>query len=164
MEVVSDRAAGINTRNADAWVAAITASEEVNGHERLLQNITVTAGKVSEQLGATTRSVFSNDTLDITTITGSVSIGDDGYFGCYIRHSQSNGSCLVTPLLCDNNGVVMGSLDSKKSYVSLPVASGTNYISNCLVWDIKNTGTWKVFPHIYSLSDSNAIDMWCYTY
>lgn len=160
----SERKTGIRTTGADSYVATFRASEDVDGGERLVQIISMTSGKIDESIGASTRSVSSDDSLDLTTLSGSVQIGDDGYFACYVRHSQKNGQCLITPLLCDNNGVVIGALNSKTSKVMLPVASGSNYIANCLSWPVMETGAWRIFPHVADLSDANSVQMWCFTF
>ena len=160
----SERGTPIKTTGGDTNVATFRASEDFQGQERVVQIISMTSGKVSEDIGSPDRSVSVNDSLDITTISGNVLAGDNSYMACYLRHSQSNGQCLVTPLLCDNNGVVMGSLESKSSKVMLPVASGGYYLANCLSWPILETGAWKIYPHVTDLSDSNSVEMWCFTF
>jgi hypothetical protein len=160
----NERGTPIKTTGGDTQVATFRASEDFQGQERVVQIISITSGKTDEDLGSPDRTVSSNDSLDITTISGNVMAGDNSYLACYVRHSQPDGYCLVTPLLCDNDGVVMGTLDSKSSKVMLPVASGTAYISNCLSWRILETGAWKIYPHVADLSDSNSVEMWCYTF
>lgn len=160
----TERGTGIKTTGADTYVATFRASREVAGQERVVQIISLTSGKVSDSLGDSTRSVSVDDSMDVTTLSGSVPIGDDAYLACYLRHSQPNGQCLVTPLLCDNNGTVMGTLHSKTSKVMLPVASGSNYLANCLSWPILETGAWSIFPHVSDLSQSNTVDLWCFTF
>ena len=159
-----ENSVGIKTTGADTYVAAFTAAEQAEGKSRVVQIISLTSGKMDPLVGSPTRGVSVNDTLDITTVTGSVSVGDNAYFACYLRHTQPAGSCLVTPLLCDDGGTVVGCLPSKISRVMLPVASGTNYISNCLSWPVMETGAWKIYPHVTDLSLSNTVDMWCFTF
>jgi len=159
---MTNRSVGINTQNADNWVAAITAAEEADGHTRLIQLISVVAGKIDESIGSPARTVASNDSLDITTVSGNVLVGDSSYMSMYIQHSQEDGSCLVTPLLCDNDGVTIGCLDSKVSRVSAPLKTGSYYLSSHLSWDIRETGAYKCFPHIYNLSSSNIIKCWIF--
>lgn len=160
---MSEKSVGIDTRNADTWVAAFEASETAEGHSRQIQIISMTAGKIDEFVGPATRSVSSDDSLDITTVSG-IEVGDNAYLACFVKHSQEAGSCLVTPLLCDNNDNVVGTLETKQSKVGLPLASGSHYISSSLSWDIKGTGAWKVHPHIYNLSDSNEVSVWAFTF
>jgi hypothetical protein len=161
---MTERATGIKTTGADTFVATAEASEQAEGKTRLILIISLAAGKVSSSLGAATRSVPSNDSLDMSLITGDIVVGDNSFFACYLGHSQSNGSCLVTPLLCDNDGLVIGTLESRVSQVMLPVVSGTKYMANCLSWPILETGAWKIYAHITDLSSSNTIDIWCYTF
>jgi hypothetical protein len=161
---MAERGTGIKTTGADTYVATFDASEQGDGHSRVVQVISLTAGKVSPTMGSPTRSVSSNDSLNMTTISGNINVGDNSYFACYLRHSQPNGYCLVTPLLCDDNGTVMGSLESKASRVMLPVASGSNYMSPCLSWPVLETGAWTIYPHVTDLSSGNSISMWCYTF
>lgn len=159
-----ERGTPIKTTGGDTQVATFRASQDVEGQERVVQIISLTSGKANESLGPPTRAVSTNDSMDITTISGNVLSGDNAYLACYVRHSQPDGYCLVTPLLCDNDGVVMGTLDSQASKVMLPVASGTNYLASCLSWPILETGAWRIYPHITDLSGSNSIDLWCFTF
>ena len=160
----NERGTPIKTTGGDTQVATFRGSEDFQGQERVVQIISITSGKTNEGLGSPDRTVSIDDSLDITTISGSITAGDNSYLACYIRHSQPDGYCLVTPLLCDNDGVVMGTLDSKPSKVMLPVASGSHYLSNCISWPILETGAWKIYPHITDLSYSNSVDVWCYTF
>jgi len=161
-----EKSIGINTSNADEYVAAFEASEQADGHTRAIQIIATTAGKVDETIGSADRTVSSNDSLDVTAVSGNIIVGDNAYFACYLAHSESNGSCLVTPLLCDNDGNVIGTLEPKQSDVNqgIPLVSSSAYLSRCLVWEVMTTGAHKLYPHVYNLSDSNSIDMWCFTY
>jgi len=160
---MADRSVGIRTSGADTYVAAFTAAEQAEGKERVVQLTGLTAGKVSENLANSIRTVISDDVYDATTFSGSIVIGDSAYLTCYLRHSRSDGECLVTPLLCDNYGIVMGCLDSQKSKVMLPVVSGTSYLSNNLSWAVMETGAWKVFVHVSGLSAANSVDLWAFT-
>jgi hypothetical protein len=159
-----EKSVGIKTTGADTYVAAFSAAEQAEGQNRVVQIISLAAGKVSSSLGAATRSVSSNDSLDMSLITGDMVVGDNSFFACYLGHSQSNGSCLVTPLLCDNDGLVIGTLESRVSRVMLPVVNGAKYMSNCLSWPILETGAWKIYAHITDLSGSNVVDIWCFTF
>jgi hypothetical protein len=161
---MSEKSVGINTRNADAYVAAFEAAEQADGYTRNIQIVGLTAGKIDQNLGDPDKIVSSNDSNNITTITGSIETGDNAYCAIYPRHSQSAGSCVVTPLLCDNQGTVVGMLDSKYSNVPITMYSGSDYISKPLIWDIKSTGAWKIYVHISELSDSNTVKLWIYTF
>jgi hypothetical protein len=161
---MTERATGIKTTGADTYVATADASEQADGKTRVIQIISLAAGKVSSALGIATRSVSSNDSWDMSLITGDMVVGDNSFFACYLGHSQNNGSCLVTPLLCDDDGLVIGTLESRTSRVMLPVVNGTKYMASCLSWPILETGAWKIYAHITDLSDSNTIDIWCYTF
>jgi hypothetical protein len=159
-----EKSTGIKTTGANEYVATFKASESAEGHDRVIQIVSIASGKIDESLGSPTRNISSNDSMDITTISGNITIGDNSYLAVYPRHSQSNGSCLITPLLCDNEGVVIGCLETKSSSVMLPAASGTNYIANCLSWAVIETGAWKLYPHVSNLSSSDTIDLWCYVF
>jgi hypothetical protein len=161
---VSEQSVGIVTTGANEYVAAFTASQQADGKDRVIQLIAVVAGKIDESVTSPTRSVSSDDSLDMSTVSSPTLIGDERYIGVYIKHSEPDGKCLVTPLLCDNNDAVIGTLETKESKVQLPMASGSHYLSSCLSWEIMSTGAWKCFPHIYNLSDSNAVDVWMFTY
>jgi len=160
----SELGIGIVTRNADSYVARFEASEKVDGVPRAVQIISLTAGKIDSSVGAETRSVVSDDTLDVTTLSGSILVGDNAYLGCYVLHSSRNGSCIVTPLLCDSNGVVIGKLSSKETKVDIEFIKSGEYLSTCLIWDIRSCGAWKIFPHVYNLSSGNSVKLWVYTY
>jgi len=160
---VTERSVGINTTNATDYVAAFIASEQADGHSRQIQIIAFTGGKIDSTVGSQTRSVTSNDSDNLEYISDTVAVGDDCYLGCYIKHSEPSGSCVVTPLLCDAGGGVIGVLEPKKS-VAIPVASGSHYLSTCLTWQIMGTGAWRVYPHINKLSESNSVDVWLYSY
>lgn len=161
---MSERSLGINTRNADAWVAAFEASEQAEGYTRAVQVVALTSGKIDQNVGEPIRAVSSNDSNDITTFSGNVEVGDNAFCAIYSRHNQSSGSCIITPLLCDNQGTVIGILDSKYSNVPITLYSGSDYISKPLIWDIKSTGAWKIFPHISELSESNTVKLWVFTF
>ena len=160
---MSESLTGISTVNADAYVATKSAAEVIGGKTGVIQLIGLTAGKIDQSVGSPLRTVSTSDSFDVTTFSGSVLIYDDSFLACYIEHSQLNGSCLVTPLLCDNGGVVIGCLPSRQSQVNLPLQKGSYYISNCLSWDIKDTGAWKGFIHISNLSSSNTVKLWSFT-
>jgi hypothetical protein len=159
----AEQATGIDTSRANAYVATFQASQDADGQTRLVQIISMTAGKIDESVGSATREVISDDSLTLTTVSG-IEVGDNAFLSCYLKHSQETGSCLVTPLLCDNNDNVIGTLETKQSKVGLPLASGSHYLSNSLTWEIMNTGAWKVYPHIYRLSESNEVDVWAFTF
>ena len=161
---MTERALGISTRSATDYVAAFTAAESADGQIRQVQLIGLTAGKIDATVGAAGRIVSSNDAMDITTLSGNTLINDSHYLAIYVQHTQPNGSCLVTPLLCDSTGRVMGSLESKVARVTLPLASGTNYIANCLVWPVLETGAWTVFSHVSNLSSNNTVSVWVFTF
>jgi hypothetical protein len=161
---MGEKSTGIKTTNADTYVATFLASEEAEGKQRVVQIISLTAGKVDSSLGSPARTVSFNDSSDISTLTGNIEVGDNYYLACYVRHSQLNGSCLVTPVLCDNNGTPMGLLESKKSQVQLTVTSGIDYFSKCLSWEVAGTGAWKINAYISDLSVGNSIQLWCYTF
>jgi hypothetical protein len=159
-----ERGTPIRTTGGDTNVATFTASELVGGQERIVQIISLTAGKIPEFLPPATRSVSSDDTMDITTVSGNVVVGDNSILAVYPQHSQPTGSCLVTPLLCDNGGNVVGCLNTQAAKVMLPVVSGIAYFSPCLTWSIMNTGAWYVYPHISELSSGNDVNIWCFTF
>jgi len=161
---VSESAVGIKTVGADTYVAAYTAAEQADGKTRVVQIISLTAGKVDSSLGSPTRSVSSNDSADISALTGDIEVGDNYYLACYVRHSQPTGSCLVTPILCDNQGTPMGLLESKRSQVQLTVTSGIDYFSKCLSWEVAGAGAWRINAYISDLSVGNSIQLWCYTF
>jgi hypothetical protein len=161
---MTEHATGINTRNATAYVATQVAAEQADGNTRLLQIVSITAGKITGDAYSSTRTVSSNDSLTVTTISGNILVGDNSRLSCYVQHTQSTGSCLVTPLLCGADGKVIGTLETKQSNVMLPLVSGTNYISNCLSWSIMDTGAWYTYTHIYNLSDNNTVTVSSYTF
>lgn len=162
----SERGTGIKTTGADTYVATFKASQDVGGQERMVQIISLTSGKITDQVSTPTRSSVSvDDSMDTTTLSGMLQVGDDSYFACYTQHSEQTGQCLITPLLCDNYGNVVGVLNSKKAQVRLPVTvSGGAYLANCVSWPVLETGAWQIFPHVTDLSDSNSVDMWCFTF
>jgi hypothetical protein len=158
---MSEKATGVITRNADAYIATFEAAEQAEGQIRLVQIISITAGKIPEVVGVPTRHVVNNDSLSITTLSGYL-LGDNSHLVCYVKHKEPGGSCLVTPLLCDNNNQVIGTLESKYSKVSLTLASGTAYLSPCLRWEFLGTGAWSIFPHVCQISEANEIDLWLF--
>jgi hypothetical protein len=159
-----EKSVGVKTIGADTYIAAFSAAEQAESKSRVVQIIGLTAGKILETPGLATRSVTSDDSADVSAIVGDIEIGDNSYLACYVVHAGLNGSCLLTPLLCDNDGSVIASLDSKVSRVMLPIYNGSGYLSNCLSWPVLETGAWKVFVHVTDLSTSNTIDIWCYTF
>jgi hypothetical protein len=159
-----ERSTGINTRNANEYVATFLASEQAEGHDRVIQIISITSGKIDESFSSPSRTVSSDDSLDISTVSGNVVVGDNAYFACYVKHSKDRGNCLITPILCDNEGKAIGILPPKKSEVLLTLYSGSSYFSPCLSWDVKDTGCWKVFPHVSGLSDGDIVDIWVFTF
>lgn len=161
---MSEKATGIISRNADAWVATFEAAEQAEGHSRLIQIVSLTSGKIGTSVGAPTRTVASNDSSDTTTFSGSIVLGDNNAIAAYIQHSQSSGNCIITPLICDNNGAVVGGLNPLRSTTILDLKGASNYyLGNTLIWDIKGSGGWKIWPHVSNLSDSNTIKLWIYT-
>jgi hypothetical protein len=159
-----ERAVGIKTVGADTYVAAQNAAEQAEGKTRVLQIVSLAAGKVDSSLGSPARTLSTDDSSDLTTITGDIAIGDNFYLACYLRHSQSDGSCLVTPILCDDAGTPMGLLESKRSQVQLTVTSGTDYFSKCLSWEVAGAGAWKIYPYVTDISIDNTVNLWCYTF
>jgi hypothetical protein len=159
---MAEKSTGIKTTGADTYVATQQAAEQAEGQSRVVQIISMTAGKI--ETGISRLGVSSNDAMDVTSVSGSLVAGDNMYLACYVNHSQSNGSCLVTPLLCDNDGVVLGYLDPKVSSVKVPVINVTNYLSVCLSWEVMSTGAWKLFPLVSELSDGNSVDVYAYTF
>jgi hypothetical protein len=157
-----DRAVGISTKNADEYVAAFTAFEQVEGHTRLVQLVGITSGKIPDDIGSPIRTVITDDPLDVTTVSGIMIVDDNSSIVCYAQHSQPDGICLVTPLLCDATKVV-GCLPSKKSQTALGITTSGNYISTGLSWDIKGAGAVSVFPHISGLSAGNSISLWIFS-
>jgi hypothetical protein len=99
---VAEKSVGIRTTGADAWVATFLASERADGHVRNVQVVAITAGKIED--GVSRLGVSTDDTLDVTTVSGNLLVGDNNYLALYTSHTQPNGSCLVTPLLCDAEG------------------------------------------------------------
>ena len=161
---MTERAVGYDARNSTEYVAAFVASEEADGHTRLIQIMSVTAGKVDEDIGDPYRIVSTNDSMDVDSLSGNLEVGDNSYLTCYIHHSEPTGSCLITPLLCDNNGVVVGTLEPRQSNVCLTMQSGTGYyMSNNINWDIKGTGAYSIFPHVSNLSSSNIVKLWVFS-
>jgi len=156
---MAERSTGINTRNPSDYVATFDAAEQAEGQVRLIQIVSLTSGKIDTAKGSPDRTVASNDSLDLTTTSGDVTVGDNAYLACYTEHSQIDGKCFVTPLLCDNDGEVVGMLPSKESKVTITTYSGSNYFSNCLSWEIRSTGAHKVFMHVSELSTGNSVDM-----
>lgn len=161
---MTERSVGINTQNADKWVASFDAAEQAEGHTRVIQIIGLTAGKIGTPVGAATRVVATDDPLDISSISGNLVIGDNSFLACYLRHTSDKGQCLITPLLCDDNGDVIGTLPPKRSTVAVPLLDGVDYVSNCLSWDIKGTGALKAYMHVSNLSNLNTISLWCFTF
>jgi|WetSurMetagenome_2_1015567.scaffolds.fasta_scaffold367686_2 hypothetical protein len=159
---MTERSVGIKTTGATDYVAAFTASEQADSHNRVVQIIAMTAGKIDT--GLSRLGVAANDSMDITSVSGSLVVGDNSRFACYIEHSQSNGTCLVTPLLCDNDGVALGYLPAKSSSADMSIVKSGKYLSPCLSWEILNTGAWKIHPLIFGLSDGNNIDVYSYTF
>jgi hypothetical protein len=159
-----EKSVGIKTTGADTYIATFKAAEEADGRERLIQIISLSSGKISETLGAAPRSVAADDSLDVSGITADFVVGDNAYFACYLKHSEPNGYCLITPLLCDNEGHVIGCLETKASQVKLPILDGSDYLSTCLSWPILETGAWKIYAHVTDLSVSNIVDVWCFTF
>lgn len=157
---MTERATGINTRNANEYVATFEASEQISGSSRLIQIVALSSGKIDSSVSSPLRSVSSSDSSEVTTISGSVSAGDNSFFVCYVDHKEKNGSCMITPLLCDNDGLVIGSLPPKTSKANPYLTKNTYYISSCLIWDVKGSGSWKIFPHVMDLSASNNIKLW----
>lgn len=156
---MAERATGISTANANEYVATFTASEEAEGQTRLIQIISLAGGKIEAAKPSAMRSVSSDDSYDLTTVSGDLLLGDNAFIACYTEHSELTGNCLITPLLCDNDGVVMGVMPTKKSQVSLPVYGSSNYYSNCLSWEVRETGAWKAYLHVSALSDSNTVEL-----
>jgi hypothetical protein len=162
---MTERAVGIKTTGADTYVAAFLASEQADGQNRIIQIISLASGKFDATIGAATRSISSSDSLDVSGLLGDIVVGDNAYFACYAKHSRASGSCLVTPLLCDDDGVIVGKLESKKSQVQIALDDGSgHYLSNVLSWNILGTGAWKLYAHVADLSDSNSVDLWCFTF
>jgi hypothetical protein len=159
---LTEKAVGINTRNADQYVAAFVASEQVDGHDRLTQIVSLTAGKVGT--GDFRLSVSTNDSEDVTTISGNLLVGDNNYLVFYTQHIQPNGCCLLTPLLCDSGGTVIGYLPPKLSSVQMPVTVSGKYLSACLSWAVMSTGAYYIYPLITGLSGGNSVDVYAYTF
>jgi hypothetical protein len=159
---MAEQATGISTRNPDTWVATFEGSEIVGGHTRQIQVVGITTGKIAG--GLSRLSVSTNDSMDVTSVSGSVVVGDNSHLVCYVTHTQNNGACLVTPLLCDNDGVVIGYLPPKISNVKVPVQKSGKYLSICLSWEVMSTGAWKIFPLVSELSDGNSVDVYTYTF
>jgi hypothetical protein len=158
-----ERSIGITSRAPTDFVAAFTAAEQADGESRLIQIISLTAGKISDTVGAPLRIVSVNDTMDVSTLTGDVIVGDNSYASIYVQHSQPTGSCLVTPLLCDGAGTVIGCLSPKQSQVCLTLQSGTgSYMSSNLNWDVKGSGAIKIFPHVSGISAGDEIKLWVF--
>ena len=157
---MTERATGINTRNSNEYVATFEAAEQVSGSSRLIQIVALSSGKIDTTVSSPLRSISSSDSLDVTTLSGNINTGDNSFFVCYIDHKEKNGSCVVTPLLCDNDGSIVGNLPPKTSKANPYLIKGTYYISSCLIWDIKGSGSWKLFPHVMDLSASNDIKLW----
>ena len=161
---MAEKATGITSSNPNAWVATFEASEEAEGHGRLVQIVSLTSGKIDQSVGAPNRTVSTNDSLTITTVSGNILVGDNSFLSIYVEHSQPAGKCLVTPLLCDNDGIVIGSLPSKMSSVGLTLTNATGYLSSCLTWSILSTGSWKIYSHVCELSNSNEVKLWVFTF
>jgi hypothetical protein len=161
---MAERATGITVKNPTDYVATQLAAEQAEGHSRVIQIISVAAGKIESGSNSSYREVSSDDSYTVTTVSGNIDIGDNAYLSCYIKHSDANGSCLVTPLLCNSEGAVLGHLDPRISSVGLPVASGSYYLAPCLTWNVMSTGAWKLYPHISKLSAGNSIQINSYTF
>ena len=117
---MSELATGIVSRNPTDYVATRTAAEQAEGHSRVVQIISMTAGKIESGANSFTRlGVTSNDALDVSSVIATMVAGDNNRLACYVQHSQSNGTCIVTPLLCDANGTPIGVLESKTSRVQV---------------------------------------------
>jgi hypothetical protein len=158
-----ERSVGLDVRNPNAWVAAFVGAEEADGHERLVQLIALTGGKIDNIVGTPTREVSTNDSFNVATLSGNLTVGDNSALSCYVQHSQLNGSCIVTPLLCDNSGTVIGCLNPQQSRECMTLQSGTGYyISPNLNWDTKGTGAFKIFPHVSNLSVGNDVKLWVF--
>jgi hypothetical protein len=159
---MTERSVGIKTTGADTYVATFEAAEQAEGQTRVVQIISLTAGKIDS--GLSRLSISSDDLMDVTSVSGSVVVGDNSHLACYVDHTQSNGSCLITPLLCDNDGSVLGYLAPKVSSVKVPVIKSGKYLSSCLSWEIMTTGSWKLFPLVSELSSGNSVDVYAYTF
>lgn len=159
---MTEQATGIKTVGADTYVGTFLASEQADGKTRVIQIISMTAGKI--ETGLDRIGVSSDDSWDVTSVSGSLIAGDNNYLGCYVEHTQPSGKCLVTPLLCNNDGIVIGYLPPKISDVKVPVQKSGKYLSICLSWEVMSTGAWKIYPHISGLSDGNSVDVYSYTY
>jgi hypothetical protein len=159
---MAEKSTGIKTTGADTYVATQQAAEQAEGQSRVVQIISMTAGKI--ETGVSRLGVSSNDAMDVTSVSGSLVSGDNMYLACYVDHAQSNGSCLITPLLCDNDGSVLGYLAPKVSTVKIPVTKSGKYLSVCLSWEVMSSGAWKLFPLVSELSNGNSIDVYAYTF
>ena len=157
-----ERSTGIKTTGADTYVATSDASEQAESHIRVIQIISMTAGKI--ETGVTRSGVSSDDSWDVTTVSGDLIAGDNKYLGCYVEHTQSSGECLITPLLCDSDGIVIGYLPPKLSEVKVPIEKGGKYLSICLSWEVMSTGAWKIYPHVSGLSVNNTVSIDAYTF
>jgi hypothetical protein len=158
---MTERAVGITIRNPTDYIAAQLAAEQVEGHQRLIQVISITAGKIETGIN---RSVSEDDSNDTTTLTGDLTVGDSAYLAAYVKHSEATGSCLVTPLLCNSEGAAIGHLPPRYSNVTVPVVSGTTYLSHCLTWEVMATGAYSLYMHVSQLSAGNTIDLNAYTF
>lgn len=161
---MAELSTGITVRSPTDYVATQQAAEQAEGHNRVIQITSMAAGKIEIGNNYSTRSVSSDDGYDMTTVSGSHIVGDNNYLACYVKHASSNGSCLITPLLCNQDGAVMGHLDPKMSTVGLPVASGSYYLAPCLSWNIMQTGAWKLYMHVSRLNAGNSIQLDAYTF
>lgn len=159
---MTEQATGIKTTGADTYVGTFLASEQADGKTRVIQIISMTAGKI--ETGTTRSNVSFDDSWDVTTVSGDLIAGDNKYLGCYVEHTQSNGKCLITPLLCDDSGVVIGYLPPKVSDVKVPVEKSGSYLSVCLSWEVMSTGAWKIYPHISGLGEGDVVTVYAYTF
>jgi hypothetical protein len=158
---MTEKAIGISIRSPNEWIAAFEGSEVVDGHPRQIQVVSLAAGKIESGIN---RSVSVDDSNDTTTLTGDLTVGDSSYLAAYIKHSEANGSCLVTPLLCNSGGAAIGHLPPRFSNVTVPVVSGTAYLSHCLTWEVMATGAYSLYMHVSQLSAGNTIDLNAYTF
>ena len=162
---MSDRSTGIVTRNPTDYVATQDASEQAESHSRVIQIISMTAGKIASGTNSLSRlGVTINDAMDVSSVTATMVAGDNSRLACYVQHSQSNGSCIVTPLLCDATGDPIGTLEPKVSRVMVPVINAGQYLSVCLDWSIMNTGAWYLYFNISQISSGNSVNLYAYTF
>jgi hypothetical protein len=158
---MTERSTGITVRNPTDYIATQLAAEQAEGRSRLIQIVSLAAGKIETGIS---RSVAADDSNDTTTLTGDLTVGDSSYLACYVKHSEASGSCLVTPLLCNVAGAAIGHLPPRYSNVTVPVVSGTAYLSHCLTWEVMTTGAYSLYMHVSQLSAGNTIDLNAYAF